>query len=50
MDPFHETNDDANIDYAKAGKAMMDAMKRTNDKATWVIQGLDREPTSTDDS
>ena len=44
MDPFHETNDDASIDYAKAGKAVMDAMKRTNEKATWVIQGWTENP------
>ena len=39
MDPFHESNDDAAIDYAKAGKVMMEAMKRVNPSATWVIQG-----------
>mgnify|MGYP002517723972 FL=1 len=44
MDPFHESNDDAAIDYAKAGKAMMDAMKRANPKATWVIQGWTENP------
>ena len=44
MDPFHESNDDAAIDYAKAGKVMMDAMKRTNPKATWVIQGWTENP------
>ena len=44
MDPFHESNDDAAIDYAKAGKVMMDAMKRTNPTATWVIQGWTENP------
>ncbi len=39
MDPFHESGDDAAMDYAKAGKVMMGAMKRTNPTATWVIQG-----------
>lgn len=43
-DPFHESNDDAAIDYAKAGKVMMDAMKRTNPTATWVIQGWTENP------
>lgn len=44
MDPFHESNDDAAIDYAKAGKVMMDAMKRVNPQATWVIQGWTENP------
>lgn len=44
MDPFHESNDDASIDYAKAGEAMMAAMKRVNPKATWVIQGWTENP------
>lgn len=44
MDPFHESNDDEQMDYAKAGKVMMDAMKRVNPKATWVIQGWTENP------
>ena len=44
MDPFHESNDDPNIDYAKAGQAMMQAMKRVNPKAVWVIQGWTENP------
>ena len=44
MDPFHESADDATIDYAKAGQAMMDAMKRVNPKAVWVIQGWTENP------
>ena len=44
MDPFHESNDDATIDYAKAGKAVMDAMKRTNKEAKWVAQGWTENP------
>ena len=44
MDPFHESNDDANMDYAKAGQVMMEAMKRVNPKATWVIQGWTENP------
>ena len=44
MDPFHESNDDPNIDYAKAGEAMMQAMKRVNPKAVWVIQGWTENP------
>jgi len=44
MDPFHESSDDASIDYAEAGRKMMNAMKRVNPKATWVIQGWTENP------
>ncbi len=44
MDPFHESNDDAAIDYAKAGTALMEAMKRANPKAVWVVQGWTENP------
>ena len=44
MDPFHESNDDASIDYAEAGRKMMAAMKRVNPKAVWVIQGWTENP------
>lgn len=44
MDPFHESDDDPTIDYAKAGEALMAAMKRVNPKATWVIQGWTENP------
>ena len=44
MDPFHESNDDASIDYAKSGTALMAAMKRTNPNATWVVQGWTENP------
>jgi len=44
MDPFHESNDDAAIDYGKAGKVLMDAMKRANPNATWVVQGWTENP------
>lgn len=44
MDPFHETNDDEGMDYAKAGRKVMEAMKRVNPKATWVIQGWTENP------
>ncbi|MBR1410952.1 MAG: alpha-N-acetylglucosaminidase [Prevotella sp.] len=46
MDPFHESNDDPSIDYAKAGEAMMQAMKKINPKAVWVIQGWTENPRS----
>ena len=44
MDPFHESHDDAAIDYAKAGEAMMKAMKRVNPRAVWVVQGWTENP------
>lgn len=44
MDPFHESNDDSAIDYAAAGKAMMDAMKAVRKDAIWVIQGWTENP------
>ena len=44
MDPFHESGDDANIDYAASGRKLMDAMKRVNPKAVWVIQGWTENP------
>ena len=44
MDPFHESSDDASIDYAEAGRKLMAAMKRTNPQATWVIQGWTENP------
>ncbi len=44
MDPFHESHDNAAIDYAKAGEAMMAAMKRVNPKAVWVVQGWTENP------
>lgn len=44
MDPFHETNDDEAIDYSKAGRKVMEAMKCVNPNATWVIQGWTENP------
>ncbi len=44
MDPFHESKDDATIDYAEAGRKLMAAMKRVNPKAVWVIQGWTENP------
>lgn len=44
MDPFHETDDDASIDYAKAGDKLLKAMKRANPEATWVVQGWTENP------
>lgn len=44
MDPFHESADDASIDYDVAGRKLMDAMKRVNKNATWVVQGWTENP------
>lgn len=44
MDPFHESGDDAAVDYAKAGQALTSAMKRANPKAVWVVQGWNENP------
>ena len=44
LDPFHESNDDAAIDYAEAGKKLMAAMKRENPEAIWVVQGWTENP------
>lgn len=44
MDPFHESADDASIDYAEAGRKLLAAMKRANSKAGWVIQGWTENP------
>ncbi len=44
MDPFHESNDDAAVDYDKAGQALMSAMKRANPNAVWVVQGWTENP------
>lgn len=44
LDPFHESNDDASIDYAEAGKRLMAAMKRANKDAVWVVQGWTENP------
>ncbi len=44
MDPFHETPDDASIDYGKAGQKLLAAMKRTNPRSCWVVQGWTENP------
>ncbi len=44
MDPFHEASDEAGIDFGRAGRAIMDAMKRANPHAVWVVQGWTENP------
>lgn len=43
LDPFHESKD-ADIDYALAGRKLMEAMKRANPRAVWVVQGWTENP------
>lgn len=44
MDPFHEGGGVEGMDYAAAGKAVLDAMKSFNPSARWVIQGWGENP------
>lgn len=44
MDPFHEGGNTAGVDLAKAGSAIMKAMKKTNPEAVWVIQAWQANP------
>jgi len=45
IDPFHEAKSlPAGLDFGKAGKAIMDAMKKANPKAVWVVQGWTENP------
>lgn len=44
MDPFHEGGNTSGVDLAKAGDAIMAAMKRCNPDAKWVIQAWQSNP------
>lgn len=44
MDPFHEGGNTEGVDMDKAGKAVMEAMKKANPEATWVIQAWQANP------
>ncbi len=44
MDPFHELENAGEVDFDAAGKAVMDAMKKVNPKAVWVVQGWTENP------
>ncbi|WP_321480808.1 alpha-N-acetylglucosaminidase [uncultured Bacteroides sp.] len=44
MDPFHEAKGIENVDLDAAGKAVMNAMKKVNPKAVWVVQGWTENP------
>ncbi len=44
MDPFHEGGNTAGVDLDAAGKAIMQAMKKANPEAVWVIQAWQENP------
>jgi alpha-N-acetylglucosaminidase len=44
MDPFHEAKGIESVDLDAAGKAVMDAMKKVNPRAVWVVQGWTENP------
>lgn len=44
MDPFHEAENAASVDFDAAGKAIMAAMKKVNPRAVWVVQGWTENP------
>ncbi|MDE6368807.1 MAG: alpha-N-acetylglucosaminidase [Muribaculaceae bacterium] len=44
LDPFHEGGSTNGVDLPAAGKKLMDAMKRANPDAKWVIQSWQRNP------
>lgn len=44
MDPFHEGGSVAGVDLDAAGKAIMQAMKKTNPQAVWVAQAWQANP------
>jgi alpha-N-acetylglucosaminidase len=44
MDPFHESELTAGVDFDAAGQAVMKAMKAVNPEAVWVVQGWTENP------
>ncbi|MDE6832044.1 MAG: alpha-N-acetylglucosaminidase [Muribaculaceae bacterium] len=44
MDPFHEGGSQKGVDLKQAGGIMVNAMKRANPDAIWVIQGWTENP------
>ena len=43
-DPFHEGGNADGVDLAASGRAVLDAMKRRNRDAVWVVQAWQRNP------
>ena len=44
MDPFHESKNAGGVDFAKAGKAVLKAMKAVSPDAVWVLQAWSDNP------
>jgi alpha-N-acetylglucosaminidase len=44
MDPFHESALAEGVDFGAAGQAVMQAMKKANPRAVWVVQGWTENP------
>ena len=43
-DPFHEGGTSKGVDLAASGRAILDAMKRSNPEAVWVLQAWQENP------
>lgn len=43
-DPFHEGGNIRGVDLAASGRAVLDAMKRRNSEAVWVVQAWQANP------
>jgi len=46
MDPFHESGNAGGVDFAKAGLAVLEAMKKASPESVWVIQSWGENPRS----
>ena len=44
MDPFHEAANAEGVDFDASGRAIMQAMKKVNPRAVWVVQGWTENP------
>lgn len=44
MDPFHEGGNAQGVDFGTAGRAVLQAMKRANPDAVWVLQAWQANP------
>ena len=44
MDPFHESKNAGGVDFAEAGKAVLEAMKKASSEAVWVLQAWSENP------
>jgi alpha-N-acetylglucosaminidase len=44
MDPFHESKNAGGVDFAEAGKAVLQAMKAVSPDAVWVLQAWSENP------